>query len=69
VFADDNSLSSVYHFLDRIFLSSGQISTGLLEYREIPSNAIIKVSAIPGGAPAGNKCDVSFSIICMQGAL
>ncbi len=65
VFADDGALSSVYHFLDRAFLASGANITQLLEYRDIPSNAIIKISAIPGNAPAGNKIDGSFSIICM----
>jgi hypothetical protein len=66
VFADDNTLSTVYHFLDRWFLASGQDATGALEYREIPSNCVIKVSAIPGGTPAGNKLDASFSIIVMK---
>ena len=66
VFSDDGTLSTVYHFLDRWFLASGQTSTGLLEYRELPSNCVVKISAIPGGAPAGNKLDCSFSLICMQ---
>lgn len=67
VFSDDGSLSTVYHFLDRVFLSSGSQSTGLLEYREVPANCVVKISAIPGNAPTGNKCDGSFSIIVMAG--
>lgn len=69
VFADDGSISSAYHFLDRVFLGSGTNAQEMqLAYREIPANAVIKLSAIPGGAPAGNKLDGSFSIICMEGA-
>jgi hypothetical protein len=65
VFADDNSLSSVYHFIDRAFIASGENITQGLEYRSLPANSVVKVSAIPGGAPAGNKLDCSFSLIVM----
>lgn len=65
-FMDDNSLSTVYHFLDRGFLSSGQTTTQDLEYRELPSDCVIKISAIPGAAAAGNKLDCSFSLIVMK---
>lgn len=65
-FADDLTLSTVYHFLDRAFLASGANSTQNLEYMELPSEAIVKISAIPGGAAAGNKLDCSFSIIVMK---
>lgn len=66
MFMDDGTISTVYHFIDRIFLASGQNSTQSLEYRELPSNSIVKISAIPGSAPAGNKIDCSFSLICME---
>lgn len=65
VFADDGTLSTVYHFLDRVWLASGQNASQSLEYREVPSGAVVKISAIPGAAPAGNKLDCSFSIICI----
>jgi hypothetical protein len=65
VFADDGTLSTVYHFVDRVFLGSGIATSQDLEYRELPANSVVKISAIPGGAPAGNKLDCSFSIICM----
>lgn len=68
VFADDGALSTVYHFIDRVFLASGQNATQHLEYREIPAGAVVKMSAIPGAAAAGNKLDCSFSLICMAGA-
>lgn len=65
VFADDNSLSTVYHFLDRSFLASGENASSELDYRKLPANCVVKISAIPGNTPAGNKLDCSFSIICM----
>lgn len=66
IFMDDNSLSTVYHFIDRVFLGDGQNTAQSLEYRELPSDAVIKISAIPGAAAAGNKIDCSFSLICMK---
>ena len=66
VFADDGAISTVYHFLDRVWLASGQSATESLDYRAVPANAVVKISAIPGSAPAGNKLDVSFSIIVMS---
>ena len=65
VFADDGTLSTVYLFLDRVWLASGQNASQSLEYRELPANAVVKISAIPGAAAAGNKLDTSFSIIVM----
>jgi hypothetical protein len=66
VFADDNSLSTVYHFLDRAFLAAGADIMQELEFRVIPAGGVVKISAIPGGAPAGNKLDCSFSICCIK---
>ena len=65
-FADDSAISTVYHFIDRAFLASGANISQELEYREMPANSVVKISAIPGGAPAGNKLDGSFSIIVMK---
>lgn len=65
-FADDAAISTVYHFVDRVFLASGATASKELEYREMPSNSVVKISAIPGGTPAGNKLDCSFSIIVMK---
>lgn len=66
VFSDDGTLSSVYHFLDRVFLGDGQNASQELEYRELPANCVVKISAIPGSAGASNKLDGSFSIIVMR---
>ena len=65
VFSDDGTLSTVYHFIDRVWLASGQNASQHLEYRGLPANAVVKISAIPGSAAAGNKLDASFSIIVM----
>ena len=65
VFMDDATLSSVYHFLDRSFLGAGANTTFELSHLTLPAGATVKISAIPGSAPAGNKLDASFTIICM----
>ena len=66
-FAADGLSSGVFHFKDRIFLGNGQNSFLDLSYEEISTNAVIKVSAFPGSAPAGNKLDAHFSVICSLG--
>lgn len=66
-FADDLALSpGVFHFLDRTFLASGQTQDIDQHFRTVPSGAVIKISAIPGGAPAGNKLDCDFSLLCIE---
>lgn len=65
VFMDNNALSTVYHFMDRVFIGSGLNAGFDVNYRILPAGAIAKISAIPGSAPAGNKLDASFTIICM----
>lgn len=63
VFSDDGSISTVYHFLDRVWLASGETPTMDMYYRTLPAGAVVKISAIPGGSAAGNKLDVGFTII------
>ena len=63
-FSDDHTSSpGVFHFLDRAFLASGANATMDLHYEYAPAGSEIKVSAIPGGAPAGNKIDVHFDLL------
>lgn len=65
----DNGLSAwVFHFKDRIFLASGQNFVNDLHYEAYPANTVIKVSAIPWWAWAGNKLDVHFTFILMSWA-
>jgi hypothetical protein len=66
-FADNGLSANVFHFKDRAFLASGQNYSSTLHYEEYPANSIIKVSAFPGGTPAGNKLDSHFTIIVMDG--
>ena len=63
VFSDDSSVSTVYHFLDRVWLASGQITAKDMYYTTLTAGAVVKVSAIPGASAAGNKLDVGFTII------
>lgn len=53
-FSDDDALvAGVFHFNGRIFLSSGQLFGESLNFEKCPAGAVIKLSAIPGSAPAG----------------
>ncbi len=64
-----NGLSpGVFHFLNRIFLASGGGETRDLHYRKVPSGAEVKVSAFPGGTPAGNKLECDFDILIIADA-
>jgi len=65
VFADDRALSATaQHFQATAYLAAGQILAGTdLDYLECPAGAVIKASAIPSSAPAGNRCDVNFDIL------
>lgn len=59
----NNGLSNAYHFLSRAFLAANTSSAPVFNYLRLPPLADIKVSAIPGGTPAGNKLDASLSLI------
>lgn len=63
VFADDRTISTVHHFQDNLYLAASGFGSEDLHYLKCPENTEIKVSAIPGSAPAGNRCDVSFRMI------
>lgn len=64
VFADDRALSdTAQHFQATSYLASGQNSAGELDFLKCPAGSVIKASAIPGGAPAGNRCDVNFDML------
>lgn len=66
VFADSGALSTVYHFQDRVFLPSGVITDIMLYYPALSAGCVIKVSAIPGNAPAGNKLDCDFHLLLIE---
>ena len=68
-FADDGALSSgVFHFKDRAFLASGANADRTLHYKKVPALCEVKISAFPGGAPAGNKIDCDFDILLIADA-
>lgn len=55
----------LYHIMGRSFLGAGANTTFELSHLTLPAGATVKISAIPGSAPAGNKLDASFTIICV----
>jgi hypothetical protein len=67
VFADDRLLSTVYHFQDTRYLSTGENSDGHAHYIRYPAGCIVKASAIPGSAPAGNRCDINIHLALLDG--
>ncbi len=61
VFSDDRAPSpGVFHFQAIAELLSGGDHSEPMHYLVFPAGTTIKVSAFPGGTPAGNKCDASF---------
>jgi hypothetical protein len=63
VFADDDSLSNAYHFLDVATLLTGTVHDDNMYYREVPAGGIIKLSAIPTAKTAGNRLTGSMHIV------
>lgn len=63
---EGDGIATCFHFQDRAFLASGQSTLPERHYHKIASNVELKISAIPGGAPAGNKLDCNFELICVK---
>lgn len=55
----------VFHFQDTAYMGSGQSIQKDQDWLKMPEGAVIKVSAIPGSAPAGNRADANFDLICI----
>ena len=66
VFSDDNTLSTVFHFLDTAFLASNTSDTSDLDYVKLPSLCEVKVSAISAVATSGNRLDACFHILLVS---
>lgn len=66
VFTDDRTLSQGFHFQQPMLLDDGVSDTENFHYLKFPQGAELKVSAISGGAPAGNRCDSSFHFLLIQ---
>ena len=66
-FSDDHTISDgAYHFKARVFLASGANSFENMNSMHFPAGSTVKISAIPGSAPAGNKLECGFCIIVAQ---
>ena len=66
VFTNDRTLSAGYHFQDTAYVASGQSFVDEFHYATFPAGAIIKLSAIPSAAAAGNRCEGSFHFLLVQ---
>jgi hypothetical protein len=64
--AMERTLSTVYHFEDRVFLASGANANANMFYTKCPALSVLKLSAIPGNAPAGNKFDGSIHVLFVK---
>lgn len=62
-FTDDRSVSPGYHFQDTAYLGDGLHFNTPLPSLRFEEGAIIKCSAIPSGAAATNRCDISFHFL------
>lgn len=57
------TLGTDYVFQSVYYLGAGASASEELPYLKIPALAKIKVSTIPGAAPAGNRIDAEFTIL------
>lgn len=62
----DRSLSSVYHYQDNLYLTSGQQGDSDVPFLRYPALSKIKVSTLSGATPVANRADVSFQVILIQ---
>ena len=67
-FTDNRGLSSGFHFQSNAYISAGQNYFLPFEYLKFDSGSEIKISAIPGNAAAGNRCDASIGFIMIADA-
>lgn len=59
----DRSLSTVFHYVDNLYLASSQTDRSEFHSLKLPALCKIKVSTISGATPAANRADVSFNLI------
>ena len=55
--------AGVFHFQDRAFLAAGTSRSNSLKYTKFPAGSVLKISASPGAAAAGNKLDCTLSLL------
>jgi len=66
VYTHNRELSSGIHFQEVMYLASGQFANASFDYLAFPAGALIKISAVPGAAAAGNRCDVGMKFLLIQ---
>lgn len=59
----DRTISTVYHYVDNLFLISGQTDKSEFHSLKLPALSKVKVSTISGATPVANRADVSFNLI------
>jgi len=62
----DRSVSTAYHYVDNLYLPSGQVDSSEFDFLKFPALSVIKVSTISGATPVANRADVSFHVILIQ---
>lgn len=64
---DEGDLSTVYHFLDNVFVASGTVSPQIqLPYIKLPSLTKIKVSTISSNTATTTRADASYCLFIVQ---
>ncbi len=65
-YTHDRSVSPGFHFQDTAWVGPGQNFTDDFHYLPFTSGSVIKLSAIPGAAAAGNRCEGSMHFILVK---
>ncbi len=65
-FTHNRALSPGFHFQETAWLGSGQSFTDDFHFLPFPALSVVKLSAIPGGAAAGNRCEGSFHFVLIE---
>lgn len=62
----DRSLSTIFHYQENIFLTSGQSEGQDVNWLLFPPTSQIKLSTISGATPVANRCDASFHVLIIE---
>jgi len=66
VFADDHTVSSVYHFNSIIYLALNTSSEKKIHSQKCPGGSLIKASVIPSVITGSPRCDIAFHLLVIQ---
>lgn len=59
----DRTISTVFHYVDNLFLINGQTSRSEFHSLQLPALCKVKCSTISSATAAANRADVSFNLI------